>query len=253
MSTFPDVGLRNAGPALHDLNFAGGGLHEVAALLSDGTLVAGHFDVLEAANAAIAWLEIYRAVWSTLNPLTLLPPGRTLGPKQLTRGARAGAANISRRCSLLFDFDPPRPNNTMSTNAEHESALLQAEECRSWLRSLGWPLLPLCDSGSGAHLRPYVDMDTSADCTRLVQRVLRALRQRYSFVDPTASDLPRLCRFYCSWNRKSAENNPERPWRQSAVLDEGERTLVTAAQLEALCDLMRVPVIQPSGDGIARP
>ena len=48
-------------------------------------------------------------------------------------------------------------------------------------------------------------------------------------------------------------SNPERPWRQSAVLDEGERTLVTAAQLEALCDLMRVPVIQPSGDGIARP
>lgn len=235
------------------LNFAGGGLHEVVALRSDGTLAMGHFDVLEAADAAIARLKLYRAIWSTLNPLASLPPGRTLNPMQLTRGSRAGAANVSRRCSLLFDFDPPRPKNTMSTDAEHEAALAKANECRTWLRSLGWPHLPLCDSGSGAHVRAYVDMDASAESTRLVQRVLRALKQRYSFVDSTASDLPRLCRFYGSWNRKSAENSPERPWRQSAVLHEGAQTVVTVDQLEALCELIRVPALQPSGDGVARP
>ena len=96
-------------------------------------------------------------------------------------------------------------------------------------------------------------MDTSGESTRLIQRTLAALRQRFSFVDKTASDLPRLCRYYGTWNRKSIENCSERPWRQSAVLDDGERTPVTAAQLEALCDLLRVPVIEPMGDGIARP
>lgn len=235
------------------LNFAGGGLHEVAAMRRDGVLVAGHFDSPDAADAAIDALTDYRAVWSTLNPLAMLPQGRVLNPLQLTRGYRAGAQHVERRVSLLFDLDPPRPKGTMSTNEEHEAALSQAGDCRAWLRSLGWPLLPLCDSGSGAHLRAFMNVDTSAENSRLIQRVLRAVRQRYSFVDPTASDLPRLCRYYGTWNRKIAENNPERPWRQSAVLDHGERAPVTAAHLEAVCELLQVPVIQASGDGIARP
>lgn len=235
------------------LNFTGGGVHEVAALRADGALVVGHFDNADSAIAAIATVENYRAAWSTLNPLGSLPQGRALNPARLSRGSRVGARHVERRTSLLFDFDPPRPANMMGTNAEHEAALTQAKECRAWLRSLGWPLLPFCDSGSGAHLRPYVDLDAGAETTRLVQRVLRALKRRYSIVDSTAFDLPRLCRFYATWNRKSAENSIERPWRQSAVLDHGERTAVTAAQLEALCELLQVPDIQPSEDGIARP
>jgi hypothetical protein len=235
------------------LNFVGGGVHEVAAICRGGVFVAGHFDSPEAADAAIEVTANYRAVWSTLNPLGTLPQGRALNPSQLTRGYRAGAQHVERRASLMFDMDPPRPKGTMSTEEEHKTALREARECREWLHSLGWPFLPLCDSGSGAHLRAFVDMDPSAENTRLIQRVLRGLKQRYSLIDSTASDLPRLCRFYGSWNRKSVENNPERPWRQSAVLDEGAHTVVTVDQLEALCELLRVAVIEPVGDGIARP
>lgn len=235
-----------------NLNFTGGGVHEVAALGSDGLLLAGHFDSPQTAEAAIAALTNCRAVWSTLNPVAVLPTGRTLNPARLTRGTRAGARHIEKRVSLLFDFDPPRPTGTMSTDAEHEAALTQARECRLWLQSIGWPLLPLCDSGSGTHLRPYVEMDGSVGSTRLIQRALTALRQRFGFVDTTASDLPRLCRYYGSWNRRGSES-PERPWRQSAVLDEGERTPVTIVQLQTLCELLQVPTIHPSGDGVARP
>ena len=223
------------------LNFAGGGIHEVAAMRGDGVLIAGHFDSPDAADAAIARAGSCRAVWSSLNPLRTLPRGRTLNPSQLARGYRAGADHVERRASLLVDMDPPRPKGTMSTDGEHESALTQARECRSWLRSQGWPLLWLCDSGSGAHLRAFVDMDASAGSTRLVQRVLRALKQRYSFVDTTASDLPRLCRYYGTWNRKGALDSLERPWRQSAALEHGEQTLLTVAQMEALCDLLADP------------
>jgi hypothetical protein len=236
------------------LNFTSGCVHEVAAMLGgNSVLIAGHFDSTDAADAAIAHAGDYRAVWSTLNTLATLPASRVLNPPRLTRGSRAGAQHVGRRVSLLFDFDPPRPANTMSTDSEHEAALTQARECRMWLRLLGWPLLPLCNSGSGAHLRAYVDMDASAENTRLIQRVLRALQQRYSFVDSTASDLPRLCRYYGTWNRKSAENNPERPWRQSGVLDEGEQRRVPVTQLDALCELMSVPKVQAVCDGVARP
>ena len=235
------------------LNFVGGGVHEVAAMCRTGVFVAGHFDSPEAADAAIEALADYRAVWSTLNPLVTLPEGRPLNPSQLTRGHRAGAQHVERRASLLFDMDPPRPKGTMSTTEEHGAALTQASECQSWLHSLGWPLLPVCDSGSGVHLRAYVEMDVSAESTRLIQRLLRALKQRYGFMDLTASDLSRLCRYYGTWNRKSQENHVERPWRQSAVLDEGEQRTVTIAQLQALCDLLGAPPIQPSDGGIARP
>lgn len=235
------------------MNFAGGGIHEVAALLQDNSFVVGHFDSPSSADAAIAWLENYRAVWSSLNPVATLPDGRRLNPARLTRGLRVGAAHIAARVSLLFDFDPPRPTGVMSTDDEHEAALRQARGCRDWLRSLGWPLLTVCDSGSGAHLRPIVEMDTSAENTKLIQRTLTALQRKFSFVDVGMWDLPRLCRYYGAWNRKSAENNPERPWRMSAVLEAGESTPVSIAQMEALCELMRIPPIKPSRDGIARP
>jgi hypothetical protein len=220
---------------VNGLNFSGGGIHEIAAMRRDGVLVAGHFDNPEQANAAIAVLADYRAVWSSLNPVAaVLPNRRSLNLARLTRGPRAGARHVEKRASLLLDFDPPRPPYTMSTNEQHEAALTQARDCRTWLRLLGWPLLPLCDSGSGAHLRPTVDMDASAENTRLVQRVLRALKHRYSFVDATASDLPRLCRYYGTMNRKSAENSVARPWRLSRVVDPGDSGLVTCEQIESV-------------------
>lgn len=230
-----------------------GGTHEVAALLGDGTFVAGHFDNSSAADTAIARLGDYRAVWSSLNPVAALPDGRAVNPVRLTRGPRAGASHIAGRVSLLIDFDPPRPTATMSSDAEHDASLEQARDCREWLCSLGWPRPALCDSGSGAHLRPIVELDKSAKSTRLVQRTLAALKQRFSFVDAGMWDLPRLCRHYGTWNRKSAMDCPERPWRVSAVLEPGELTPVSSTQMEALCELLRVPAMRPTGDGVARP
>lgn len=231
------------------MNFVGGGIHEVAALLSDGTFVAGHFDAPSSADAAIQALGAdYRAVWSSLNPVAALPNGRTLNPARLTRGRRVGAAHIAARVSLLFDFDPPRPTGVMSTDIEHEAALAQARECRAWLQSLGWPHLTLCDSGSGAHLRPIVEMDVSAENTRLVQRTLNALRQKFSFVDAGMWDLPRLCRYYGTWNRKGPAH-----WRQSGVLEQGEAKPISVSRLEALCERMSAPKSQYASDGVARP
>src|SRR5215472_15721017 len=83
--------------------------------------------------------------------------------------------------------------------------------------------------------------------TALIRRKRGFSSSKSSFLN--ASDLPRLCRYYGTWNRKSAENNPERPWRRSAVLEHGDQTLLTVGQMEALCELLHVPAIQPAGDG----
>ncbi|MGD0792834.1 MAG: hypothetical protein ABR920_13800 [Terriglobales bacterium] len=236
-----------------ELNFSAGGVHEVAASV-DGFILAGHYDIPDLADAAIAALTDYRAVWSTLNPLATLPDGRALNPPVLTRGSRSKAQHIAKRASLMLDFDPPRPANAMSANEEHDAALAQARECRTWLRSLGWPLLPLCDSGSGAHLRPRVEMTSDGESSRLVQRLLESLHHRYSFVDRKMFDLPRLCRYCGSWNRKSPHNTVERPWRQSAVIDSGDATgaLVTREQIESVIKKIGLPT-QPAYRGEETP
>lgn len=230
-----------------NLNLAGAGVHEIA-VLRDGTLVAGHFDNAPAADAALAALENYQAVWSTLNPLASLPGGRTLNPTGLTRGSRAKAQHIERRTSLMFDFDADKPAGVMATQGEREATLTQARDCRAWLLSMGWPLLPICDSGSGTHLRPYVDLPATEEVTELIRRTLTGLKTRFPRCDGGVSDLPRLCRYYGGWNRKGPYTT-DRPWRQSSVIDAGEQTIVTAPQLEALCDLLKVPVLIESAGG----
>jgi hypothetical protein len=236
-----------------DLNFVGGGTHEIAALCRDGVLIVGHFDSVQKADNAIAELTECCSIWSTLNPVASLPAGRVLNPSRLSRGLRVGAKHIGYRASLLFDFDPPRPPGLMSTDEEHQAAIRQARDCNAFLQTLGWPVLALCDSGSGAHLRAEVHMDVSAETTRLIQRALLAVRERFPFVDVGMWDLPRLCRYYGTWNCKSDENNSERPWRMSRVLKQGDETLVTIAHLEHLRETIAVPMIAPAGHGIARP
>jgi hypothetical protein len=239
-----------------ELNFAGGGVHEIAALRLDGSLVAGCFDRVDAADGAIAALgDSYKAVWSTLNRVATLPAGRILNPARLTCGPRVKNSDMD-PCyiSLLFDYDPPRDKGVMSTDEEYEAALTQAQNDRDWFHSSsGLPRSPICGSGSGVHLRPMVNLDATPNNTRLVARVLTALKQRSSFIDAGRYALNQLCRYYGTWNRKSAANDPERPWRMSTVLDPGDSTVVTREQLMDLCDVIGVPEIKPAGDGIARP
>ncbi len=237
------------------LNFAGGGVHEIAALLPDKTFVAGHYDDPDASDGAVDTLgESYTAVWVTCNRVAVLPAGRTLNPARLTCGSRVTNGHMEQRyISLLFDYDPPRPKGMMSTDKDLQAAVDQAMADREWLHSsLGWPLLPYGISGSGVQVRPRTDLEATPENIRLVARVLTALKQRSSFIDVGRHALNQLCRYFGTMNRKGG-NDPERPWRMATVLDPGEQTPVTREQLIALCDAIGVPEVKGAGDGVARP
>jgi hypothetical protein len=221
------------------LNFSGGGVHEVAAMRKDGVLVAGHFDDLQLADVAIAELDEYRAVYSSLNRVGALPLGRVLNPHRLTRGSRIGAENVERRTGLLLDFED-------HTGRDTKAPWTQAYECRKWLHDeQRWPVLSLCDTGRFPHLRGFMHLPASAEVKQLIRRALAGLKQRYSTLDAGMFDAPRVCRYYGTLHAVTG--------RTSGVLEVGERVPITASQLNALSELMQVPVIQPSGDGIARP
>ena len=52
-------------------------------------------------------------------------------------------------------------------------------------------------------------------------------------VDAGHFDAPRLCKLYGSWARKG-EHSEERPWRRSAIVEEGSGVIVSEQQIRAL-------------------
>lgn len=131
------------------------GTHEVRTKTASGVF-AGYFDSEVAALSAVERLGNYSAAWATLNPLRsdVLTPDTTINPTELVRTYNTAAdSHIARREWLLLDFDPPRPTETNSTDAEKAAAHQQAEQCRDELTAMGWPVPMVLDSGNGYHLR----------------------------------------------------------------------------------------------------
>ena len=224
------------------------GVHEVRLLRPSGVAV-GYFNDW---NAALRTIEnepsSYKAAYFTLNPIKL-PAGIPLNPQALTPSRNAaGASDIARRVSLLVDLDPPRPAGTNSTEAEKQAAREQAESVREYLKSRDWHEPMLCDSGNGWHLQYRIDLANDDSATELVRGVLARLHQLFPLVDAGNFDAPRLCKLYGSWARKGAHLE-ERPWRRSAIVEEGSGAIATEQQLRALAPApLTVPAPKKADD-----
>lgn len=215
------------------------GVHEVALLGSDGNIRLGYFNDRDLALRAIEQVPDYKAAWASLNPVRL--PGGFPSPEVLQqRSSRASAGDVLFRVSLLVDFDPERPTDTNSTDAEKQAAREQAEQAREYLRGKGWPDPAFCDSGNGWHLRYGIELPNNSDSDRLVKCALAQLKNIFQMVDTTASDAARLCKLYGTWTRKGP-NSEERPWRQSCVIEQGSDAVVTEQQLKALLPASPAP------------
>jgi len=208
------------------------GVHEVR-LLGPAGIAVGYFDNWESALRAVENAPQYRAAYFTLNPLKL-PDGILVNPASLRSSANAaGASDIERRVWLLIDCDPPRQAKTNSTAEEKQGARDEAERIREWLRSHGWPEPVLADSGNGWHLLCRIELPNDDASKALLERFLSRLKQLFPMVDAGNFDAPRLCKLYGSWARKG-EHTEERPWRRSAIVEEGSGTVVTEQQIRTL-------------------
>jgi hypothetical protein len=146
--------------------------------------------------------------------------------------------DVDRRVWLPLDFDPRRPSDISSTDAEHEAALERARQCRDYLRSLGWPQPLLADSGNGAHLLVRVDLPNDNAAKTLVEGCVKALAKRFSDdvvdVDRTVTNAARIWKCYGTLAAKG-ESLPNRPHRLARLLAIPQPIeVVTVEQLEAL-------------------
>lgn len=209
------------------------GVHEVRLFRPNG-VAAGYFDNWQDAIQAIEnEPSQYKAAFITLNPIRL-PGAIKLNPQTLTPSRNtAGDSDIERRVRLLLDFDPPRPANTNSTDAEKRAAHEQAEAARKYLESRGWPEPMLADSGNGWHLNYRIDLVNGDNARDLLKAVLARLKNLFSMLDSGNFNASRVCKAYGSWARKGPHSE-ERPWRRSAIINPGSDEIVTESQLRDL-------------------
>jgi hypothetical protein len=191
---------------------------------------------------------IYRSVYYTLNPVKQT----WLDADEMTANAYSRAvhttkdSDIDRRKWLLLDFDPVRPGNTSSTDAELEkSEELAYEVANHLLREHNWPRPLQARSGNGFHLLYRIDAENTNTVTTTVEFLLKALSQKFSteyvHLDTAVGNAARICKAYGSVTRKG-KNDGSRPWRDSEILNpNGHAAVVTIEQLEEVADLYQPP------------
>ncbi|CAA9401357.1 MAG: hypothetical protein AVDCRST_MAG22-1112 [uncultured Rubrobacteraceae bacterium] len=213
-------------------------VREVRAL-KNRTMAAGYFDnAADLAREAAKLDEQGFTVYTTANPV--LPALLARAENRIRRPLKATTSDrdVLRRRWLPVDFDPVRPADVSSTDAEKEAALVRAREVRGYLRDLGWPEPVAGDSGNGYHLLYPVDLSNDAESLELVRRTLEALSFRFSdgavSVDTTTSNAARIWKLYGTTARKG-DSTEDRPHRASKLLNvPDERGLVSREQLQAV-------------------
>ena len=157
--------------------------------------------------------------------------------RPIDRGEPATSdGNILRRRWLLIDCDPVRPAHISSTADEHEAARDRSRSIFAALGDVGWPQPVVADSGNGYHLLYRIDQ--LVDDSRLVERCLTALAERFSdaavTVDRVVHNPARIVKLYGTMACKG-DSTEDRPHRISKLVHvPGNIEVVPTELLEAL-------------------
>ena len=162
--------------------------------------------------------------------------------------------DVDRFTRLFFDFDPVRPKNTPSSDAELELARQAALEVRDMLAGYGWYAPAIGMSGNGYHLHYrtaiMVDADSRAMMTRLYKRLASICIKGVEF-DMSVRNPGRICCAYGTMKRKGKET-PERPHRRSTIQTPPRWNQITPPQIAMVAGEPEQPHkhIRGGGEGL---
>ena len=216
---------------------------EIRALATNtrGNVVSGIFHPSQLDQAVAAAAELSgqaRGVYFTPNEVACKrAPARLVDhARQVTKDK-----DITRRLSLLIDFDSVRPPDVSSTDTEHNAALKHTHAVGEILRKVhGFPDPTESDSGNGGHLNYNIELPNDRATTELVKGFLEALDRKFSNagvkVDTTVYNAARIWKLPGTLACKGP-NTPERPHRLTRILKVPKTIqLVTREMLQSVID-----------------
>lgn len=166
-------------------------------------------------------LEQY-TVYQVLNPLS----GEYVDGKRcdtLIPHARGTAkdADIQRLHYIMTDFDPVRPAQTSSTEAEKKAAMDRLLLFLAEMKAEGMLPAAITDSGNGYNAYFSIDLPNTPQNVQLIKIYNSICHNKYSDstvdFDRTVTNPSRLAKLPGTWAYKGL-NTPERPYRQSKIL-----------------------------------
>jgi len=208
----------------------------------EGT-VSGYFDNVEAfTQAAASWSGKAPAVYAMLNPCNPALLARAANRLKARVKTTTSDSDIVHRRWFPLDFDPVRPADISSTDAEHDAALARAFACTAWLTQRGWPAPVAADSSNGGHGLYRIDLPNDGASRALLERCLKALALYFSDdvvkLDVGVGNAARIWKVYGTLACKG-DHVPERPHRRARLLDVPDALqVVSPAQLTALAALL---------------
>jgi hypothetical protein len=220
-------------------------------------VVSGYFNALQPfVQAASQWSGKAPAVYATLNPCNPALLARAANRLKDRVKSTTSDSDIVHRYWFPLDFDPVRPADISSTDAEHDAALQRAADCTAWLSSRGWPAPVAADSGNGGHRLYAINLPNDDASKALLQRCLEALAMYFTdsvvTLDVSVFNAARIWKVYGTMVCKG-DNLPERPHRLSRLLDVPSTLVcVTRQQLEDVAALLPPPATSTPRRGMTQ-
>ena len=199
-------------------------------------------ETLDQAMATATALAITNNVYTTLNrPIPEIEAGSTTA---------LGNDDIATIVLLPFDFDPVRPTDTSSSDAELASAIEARDAFVRAMASRGWPTPAQAVSGNGAHAVYRVFMRNTPETTDMLKTLYTGLKHSCSddevIFDAKVRNPARIWRLYGSVNRKGTPS-ADRPHRVSTVQIPADWRRVKTTEIERLAsEFARKP--RPTGN-----
>jgi hypothetical protein len=223
-----------------------GAWHELRALaVTNGSrklTKAGWFDdPARMAKEAFRLNQAGANVYFSLNPTILELAARAENHVILAESGKCtNDEQIIERRWLFLDIDARKPLKDISADdREHTAAIDRSRQVRDWLlQECNWPAPVLVDSGNGAYLLFPIKLKNSQANTRLIERLLNALAERFdddrATIDTGVFNASRIARIPGTINRKG-DNIKTRPHRCSHVLEwPVEEEIVSPEQMEQI-------------------
>jgi hypothetical protein len=195
--------------------FADNGVVELRHQDGSGRWISGLFDDADDLLAAAGKLHQVGNLFISLNRPS---PRKAWG---VMGGTPLGNADFQWITRMFMDFDPIRPKDTASTDAELEAAKQTALDARKVFKALNWPDPLLAISGNGAHLLYRTHLPNTAEVRDMLTLIYTGMSEDHVGsvkFDRAVRNAGRIGPLYGSFKRKGP-NTAERPHRKSVILE----------------------------------